>query len=69
MGPRLKSELRLLYIDRGGMALWLEQLLVKQEDLGLIPAQTKWCFFSDIRRLEKIDPDTIQLCDLANPCT
>ena len=42
------------------MVEWLERLLVKQEDLGLIPAQTK-CFFSP--RVEggrnRMDPDMI----------
>ena len=39
----------------------LEWLLVKQEGLGLIPAQTKLFFFSLLRYKEvrNMDPDTI----------
>ena len=36
---------------QGAMVYWLERLLVKQEDLGSIAAQTKWFFVSSgIRR-------------------
>ena len=40
--------------------MWIEQLLVKQEDLGLVPAQTK-CFFlsTGIAGWNKMDPDMI----------
>ena len=45
----------------------LKRSLVKQDDLGLIPAQMKWFFLSGTRREEKIDPDKIKLHDLAYP--
>ena len=42
------------------MVKWLERLLVKPEDLGLIPAQTKWFFISSgIGGRILMDPDTI----------
>ena len=38
------SHKHLLGDAQGAMVKWLERLLEKQEDLGLIPAQTKWFF-------------------------
>ena len=42
------------------MAYWLERSLVKQEDLGSLPAKTK-CFFSPrvLGGRNEIDPDMI----------
>ena len=41
------------------MVWWLERSLVKQEDLGLIPTQTKWFYVLGYKELEKMDPDMI----------
>ena len=48
----------LLEYARGAMVWGSEWLLVKQEDLGLIPTQTK-CFFSPWEVGIKMDPDRI----------
>ena len=46
-----------------------EQLLVKQEDLGSIPAQTKWFISSQALVVGKINGSRHdKLCDLAYPC-
>ena len=48
---------------------WLEQSLVKQEDQGSVPAQTK-CFLFSLRALEVGKNGSIhdKLLDLAYPC-
>ena len=48
-------------LGHGSMVYQLEQSLVKQEDLGSIPAQNKWFFFSLLGYMEvgKMDPDMI----------
>ena len=57
------------YLRRLGL-WWLERLPVKQEDLGLIPPQTKCFFFSPwAQELGKINGSRHdKLCDIAYPC-
>ena len=54
---------------RGYMVEWLEWLLVMQEDLGLIPAQTKWFLLLSGKGGRKINGSRDdKLRDLAHPC-